>query len=298
MEIKNGNILLSKNKLENIKTLNGVDYEFNRLNPDFEGNKGGNSMLFTLKSEEEEDKVIKISRSILGSKIDFHQTKIKRFEREIEALLKSQGKHFIINYFFDGDFELDGKNYRYYVMEKADLDLKDFIINNQPDFQNRILICRQILDAFTELKSLDIYHRDIKPDNFFYVNDVMKVGDLGLIQYRSEDKSLDKENELIGPRGWLSPEAMNKFLTFNKPLDFNHDCDMDFQSDIFQLGKLFWFIFQYNVPIGIIKRSDFLIKDDQIYSTLAWMLNHSKKRRPHLEQLVKCMSPIFLRYAA
>ena len=25
--------------------------------------------------------------------------------------------------------------------------------------------------------------------------------------------SLDKEGELLGPRGWLSPEAMNKYLS-------------------------------------------------------------------------------------
>ena len=199
INLKNGNIELNKKRLENIKALNGIDYEFIRLNPDYEGNRGGNSNIFTLTSEEDEDKVIKISRSFLGAKSDFHKMRMKRFEREIDALKKSQSKKFIIKYFFDGEFELDGKSLRYYIMEKAEMDLKDFIIENKPDFQNRVVICRQILDAFSELQNLDIYHRDIKPDNFFYVNDVMKVGDLGLIEYRNDDEILDKENELIGP---------------------------------------------------------------------------------------------------
>lgn len=295
---RTGHIELSINSLDNVKTLNDIDYEFVRLNPDFEGNRGGNSMIFTLTSEEEEDKVIKICRSIIGSHSDFHRIRLKRFEREISALQKSQTKNFIVKYFFDGILNVNQTSFRYYVMEKAEMDLKDFIINHKPDFQNRVMICRQILNAFTELQTLDIYHRDIKPDNFFYVNDIMKVGDLGLINYRNDDEILDRENELIGPRGWLSPEATNKFMTFNKDIDFEFDCRMDFRSDIFQLGKLFWFIFQYNIPVGRVKRNDFKIKDDQIYSIIAWMLNHDKKRRPHLLDIVNSFSPIFLKYAA
>lgn len=295
---RTGHIELSINSLDNVKTLNDIDYEFVRLNPDFEGNRGGNSMIFTLTSEEEEDKVIKICRSIIGSHSDFHRIRLKRFEREISALQKSQTKNFIVKYFFDGILNVNQTSFRYYVMEKAEMDLKDFIINHKPDFQNRVMICRQILNAFTELQTLDIYHRDIKPDNFFYVNDIMKVGDLGLIDYRNDDEILDRENELIGPRGWLSPEATNKFMTFNKDIDFEFDCRMDFRSDIFQLGKLFWFIFQYNIPVGRVKRNDFKIKDDQIYSIIAWMLNHDKKRRPHLLDIVNSFSPIFLKYAA
>ena len=279
---RTGQIELSINSLDNVKTMNGIDYEFVRLNPDFEGNRGGNSMIFTLTSEEEEDKVIKICRSVIGSQTDFHKTRLKRFEREINALKKSQTKNFIIKYFFDGILEVNRTSFRYYVMEKAVMDLKDFIIIQKPDFQNRVMICRQILNAFTELQTLDIYHRDIKPDNFFYVDDIMKVGDLGLIDYRIDDEILDRENELIGPRGWLSPEATNKFMTFNKDIGFEFDCKMDFRSDIFQLGKLFWFIFQYNIPVGRVKRNDFKIKDDQIYSTIAWMLNHDRKKEDHI----------------
>lgn len=294
----NGNIELDRNRLHNIKILNDIDYEFLRLNPDYDGNKGGHSSLFTISTEEEEDKVIKICRSQVGMTYEFHKTRLFRFEREIEALKNSQTKKNIIKYYFDGKVEIDNKEFRYYVMEKASTDLKEFVLEDQPDFQTRVLICRQILEAFIELKELGIYHRDIKPDNFFYVDNVMKVGDLGLMRYRHEDASIDKENELIGPRGWLSPESMNKFLTFNRELKYTFDCDIDFQSDIFQLGKLFWFIFQYNVPIGRISRTDFRIKDDQVYSTLAWMLNHDKKKRPTLDQLLNSFNPIFIKYAA
>ena len=37
-----------------------------------------------------------------------------------------------------------------------------------------------------------------------------KIGDLGLVTRR--DLDYDRQNEFIGPKGWLSPEAMNKYL--------------------------------------------------------------------------------------
>ena len=56
------------------------------------------------------------------------------------------------------------------------------------------------------------------------------------------------------------------------------DCILDDRSDIFQLGKLFWFIFQGNIPDGQLIRDDFKIGDDQVYTVLYNMLRHSKNR--------------------
>ena len=88
-----------------------------------------------------------------------------------------------------------------------------------------------------------------------------------------------KKNEFIGPKGWLSPEAMNKYL-YSEFADYEFDCKIDHQSDIFQLGKIFWYIIQGNVPIGCINRNDYFDKHDDVYNLLKFMLNHSKKKRP------------------
>ena len=95
------------------------------------------------------------------------------------------------------------------------------------------------------------------------------------MKYRGEDNSIDDLNEFIGQEMEFT-ETMNKFLTFQRKMEFNYDCDIDDFSDIFQLGYLFWFIFQGNVPIGKIQRKDFNLKYDDIFSMLMWMLNHSK----------------------
>ena len=72
---------------------------------------------------------------------------------------------------------------------------------------------------------------------------------------------------------------MNKYLSYDDSL-YKFDCKIDHQSDIFQLGKIFWYILQGNVPIGGINRSDFFDKREDVYSLLKYMLNHSKKQRP------------------
>lgn len=177
----------------------------------------------------------------------------------------------------DGEFEV---SFPFYVMEYAEYDLKSYLEegNEEYDEASRVELCLKIAQGIKELNDLGYYHRDIKPDNIFMINGTWKVGDLGLIQMRNKP-SLDDKGELVGPRGWLSPEAMNKYLS-EKVEGKNFDCNIDHQSDLFQLAKVFWYILQGNAPIGCVKESDFLLRNSSLYSLIKQMLNHSKKRRP------------------
>ena len=66
------------------------------------------------------------------------------------------------------------------------------------------------------------------------------------------------------------------------------DCTIDAKSDVFQLGKLMWFIFQNNIPIGIIERADMTRNfphAEQAFTTVFNALRHSKARRYDMAQM-------------
>jgi serine/threonine-protein kinase ULK/ATG1 len=54
------------------------------------------------------------------------------------------------------------------------------------DEKKALLILKQLLEAFQVLNKYNIMHRDLKPDNIFLHNGVLKVGDFGFC------KSLEK----------------------------------------------------------------------------------------------------------
>jgi serine/threonine protein kinase len=291
MYFKSGNIYLSPKLHRNVIRYDNVDYIVSPLKQNSGKSKGGNSNVFKITDPQAEvELAIKFSKYDVNSPlIPFNNIKrISRFGREIEALktCNSNGFQNIINYYFDDYKEIGNKKFHYYVMEKADYDLTHYLDNNDISEQQRFLLCIQILQGIKELHSKDIYHRDIKPDNILFVNKTWKIGDLGLIASQNSDFEIKEEGERIGPIGWLSPEAANKYLNegAGKLNKFGLDCEIDTFSDIFQLGKLFWYIFQGNIPIGQIKRSDFHLKDKEIFDILNTMLNHSKKR-PKLEEI-------------
>lgn len=286
---------------ENPITIDGVDYYMGYLDAEMEGNKGGNSYVYKLYLVEEYENgnetpvsIIKISRNKESyyRKENRPRTEIyknQRFRREVAALQRCKEKHIldVIEIYESGNiyFEKEAKHgkksyqsYPFYTMEVADCDLKSYMEKKFQEMElvDKVAICIDIARAIAGLLSLEYYHRDLKPDNIFVVDGHFKVGDLGLISKRNED--YDKKGDFIGPKGWTTPEAMNKYLTEEKCYgDF--DVTIDHQSDIFQLGMIFWYVMQGNAPIGEYGLDDFKIKRDDLYNLIRHMLNHSKSHR-------------------
>ena len=274
------------------------------------GSKGGNSSVFVVytKNDERKDQVIKISNYFKPNRNtkDHIKRRYGRFINEIGILteLKEKNKANIIEIIFDGLAIIDGKEFPYYIMEKADTDLKEYMLaTKEIDSQEKVKFCINIYDAIQQLHVEEFYHRDIKPDNIllFYEDGeeekiIWKIGDLGLSG--SRDKDYDDLGEKIGPFGWLSPEAVNKFITEEAGLGF--DCKIDEKSDIFQLGKLFWFIFQGNVPIGQIEISDFICELEHkeiIFALIMEMLRYSKPKRIDKDGLNPFISELKIAFA-
>lgn len=287
---------------KNLITIDGVDYYMGPLNPEIDGNKGGNSYVYKLypvidyeNGNEEPACIIKISKYKESYSIKDHKPRTEvnnnqRFRREIAALQRCKEQHLldIIEIFDSGNIIIEKEakkgrksymSYPYYTMEVAESDLKLYMETNFPEMEldGKINICLDIAKAISGLLSLEYYHRDLKPDNIFVVNGHFKVGDLGLISKRDEDYDYEKA-KYIGPRGWTTPETMNKYLTEDKRFGC-FDVTIDHQSDLFQLGMIFWYVMQGNAPIGEYVLDDFKIKRDDLYCLIRHMLNYSKNRR-------------------
>lgn len=296
------------NPKDNLIQIKGQNYYFTYLGGALPGNKGGNSILLSLYQAQnididniqygDPDLILKVSKFKKNTNPRWEDKSEKRFLQEIEALLACQQKDFqnvikITHYgvcqiknYLTGNFD----PHLFYTMEYAEYDLKKYIETNHSILgtDQKLGFCISLCEGLKELYSLGYYHRDLKPDNIFMIGDLWKIGDLGLIDDRKKINDIDRVAEPIGPRGWMSPESMNKYLCEGKDFSFKHNCIIDHQSDIFQLGKVFWYIFQYNAPIGSVKEKDFLVKNSQIFAVLKTMLSYSKaKRYKDIDEVIK-----------
>lgn len=291
MRTYKGNIYLSDAKEKNFLQHNKTDYRIESISGKFRKTKGGNSSVFKLVSQANVELALKVSKYDLSSmkSVAENSNHIQRFTREIDALklAKSKPCKNVVEHYFDGEIKIGRGLFAFYAMEKADTDLTTYLEKNELSVQQRFLLCDGILKGIQELHELGIYHRDIKPDNILFVGNEWKIGDLGLADYQDPDFDIDEAGERIGPRDWLSPEAYNKCLTEKRAttLPYQYDCKIEAKSDVFQLGKLFWFIFQGNLPEGQLLRNDFRIDDRVLYDVVYNMLRHSKEKRHSLRDI-------------
>lgn len=300
MRFDNTNIYLSDDEDYNFIQIGYEDFLLQPLTNNFYKSKGASSNLFILNDPtgEIEDRVIKICKSPISWGKD---RRLRRFKREIQAFkrVKTRKLTGIIEFYKDSPVEIDGEEFLCFIMEKATEDLPSFMERKKFDFtiSQKLTFCVSILNGIKQLHSIGIYHRDIKHDNILVVNNEFKIGDLGLVQFQDRDYEFDYADEKIGPFGWLCPEATNKMLTGGKDIIYNYDCEIDTASDVFQLGKLFWYVFQGNLPLGQILAGDYEIAEEDIYQVIFSMLQYKKSRRPTIKDIEDLLAPLRLKYA-
>jgi serine/threonine protein kinase len=291
----------------NIISLNKIDYFPNFLDPQKPGNKGSNLLLKLFEAQNWDDEVGYPETSELVikiCKIPIHfneKPRSMRFNDELVALndcAKIDPLNTINVYNF-GILTIrnkDGRStkHRYYTMDYASDDLATYLKKKNLSLLERIDLFLEICDSLRVLWKADYYHRDIKPDNILFVNGKWKIADLGLVEHRYDSFGVDEKGEWIGPRGWQSPESLNKFLTEDTPWGYKFNLKIDHQSDLYQLGKLLWYITQGNCPEGGIDRNDFLYHDDRLYQVVKTLLNNNKNRRlKNIDELIKQVKRIY-----
>ena len=195
----------------------------------------------------------------------------------IQDLFKSsKSKNYrITQYIEKGDtsIQIDTKQFRLYyiVMDLADGTINELMCeyhkNGEKDTSKLINQIKHLSETIQVLHESKFAHRDIKPENILLKGELPILADFGLSGCIKEQKIRKK-----GPKYWPNPEFVQ---ACDKGLQ-----DIDEQSDIFNLGCLFFYFFTGKYPIGLIDiETELSCVDETIKELLIKMLSYSKEDR-------------------
>jgi len=229
---------------------------------------------FVLKYENNGDK---FAIKFLTNKSDRNKEvkKIQDIQRLFTGSVSSDYR--ITQFIEEGDvsISINGRRVALYfiVMDLADGTINDLMcqyhksedaINNPREL---IFQIKHLAETIRVLHQSNYAHRDIKPENILLKGEYPILSDFGLSGY-THQKIIRRK----GPKYWPNPEFVQ---ACDKDLQ-----DIDEQSDIFNLGCLFFYFFTGKYPIGRIDLETEL-KDinPDIKNLLLSMISYSKTDR-------------------
>ena len=159
-------------------------------------------------------------------------------------------------------------------------DLNKLVQENGP-FPLRIALnyIEQAAQGLDALAKAGIVHRDIKPHNIFITKDqIIKIGDLGLARFDSQEYDLTHSGEILGTPIYMSPEQVRS------------DKDIDARSDIHALGATLYYLLSAKQPF----KGDTLytICDNIVKGERPQVLKHCKQADKNIEWLIHKMMAI------
>jgi len=218
--------------------------------------------------------------------IKFHlslaQKRRQRFIREIELVQQIQHEQ-LIKYIDHGEVvgikwqkkstqsNALNENLAFLVMPLADSNLTTLLRENKNIlYEDYIGQFKGLARALNALHQKAV-HRDIKPENILVKGETWMLSDFGLCKFNDNSEELTTDSEAVGPRYWMSPEAINRAIG-------NLD-EISKRSDVFQLCSIFWFIVTGRHPSGCVCQEDWK-GPDKIFQLLLDALSHDEKKRP------------------
>lgn len=202
----------------------------------------------------------------------------KRFIQEIQ-LIKQVNHEQLVRYIDDGEVEgLNNKkrsiSLKYLIMELAENNLYNYLGHSHPNIQYAEYIgqFKGLALALATLHERAI-HRDIKPENILINGGTWLLSDFGLCKYNDDQEApdLSSDNEKIGPKFWMSPEALNRTIG-------NTD-DISKQSDVYQLCSIYWYVVTGRNPAGVVCKEDWK-GPPHIFDVIFNSLSHDQNKRP------------------
>lgn len=147
-----------------------------------------------------------------------------RFFREAKIIAKLSNHPNIVSLY---DFGQTQEGLVYFITELLEGETLGTLIQRRSLSIDEILsIVTQVCTAMSAAHAMNVIHRDLKPDNIFLVEDVVKILDFGLATDPECDVNrLTLAHDIIGVPQYLSPEQAN--------------CsEVSARSDIYSLGVI------------------------------------------------------------
>ncbi|MBK8518426.1 MAG: protein kinase [Saprospiraceae bacterium] len=158
-----------------------------------------------------------------------------RIRNQYVALASMKAKPFILNV----EFRIDEENHMFY-------EISDFLDENSLrseakhktfTFQEKLNIIRNIMTALKEAHHVNIFHRDINPDNVFLHGGYAYLGNFGKSYFADDDR-----------QGYTVMATINEMnATAYHPLELTVG-DASRASDIYSLGVLVYWLFTDREP--------------------------------------------------
>jgi serine/threonine protein kinase len=158
---------------------------------------------------------VRVMKSFKGS---------KRVVKIVESNLVGVPPYFVMRYFSKGDLTKLG------LPLGSDLAAVEVLFN-------------EMIDCIKELHDKNVFHRDIKPQNFLQNDDrSIIVSDLGLCTEHDSPTGFTRSSQFWGTPGYLPPE-------FFIPPGFKN---ADASADVFMLGKTFYALLSNREPMYLL----------------------------------------------
>lgn len=159
---------------------------------------------------------------------------VKRFKREVRLLEEFNGNSKVVRTLFSNS----DNDPPYFVMKYyPDGDLTNIIDEIISGVVKQEVVFNKMIDCISELHAAEVYHRDIKPQNFLIDDEEIVVSDFGLGMEPRSSSRFTSTSKSWGTPGYLPPEFQNG--------GFKH---ADETGDIFMLGKSFYFLLTKQDP--------------------------------------------------
>ena len=154
---------------------------------------------------------------------------LARFRREVRLMKQFKGNSRVVQ-ILHSNLEHDPP---YFVMQHfSDGDLTKIAPAIHSDLVAQEITFNQMIDCVAELHAQNVFHRDIKPQNFLLDKGEIAVSDLGLSTQFDSSTMLTRSSMHWGTPGFLPPE-------FASAGGFKN---ADASGDVFMLGKTFYFL--------------------------------------------------------